>query len=1255
MATFTVTTAVNMDSLAGKTGDDTFNVNGGTLTIDRHTRFGANPANSFGSIAASPTLGGTVKFRSDTVRLLWFSGGTGTVPAFDTVVSQGGASGRLIGVHTALNAPPLTPGAAMPASGFLQVTQWNGVGFTAGALTGVTATCVADPVFGTFDRAGFVIIVGRDSRNTSLSRLNNPSDDVMVGGWFLMGITDGNRSTTYQVPSNGDAMFIGGVQVETAPGSGVFEWWPVTSSAMTSGNLRASGEESRQCHLTPATASIRFGSDGVNSTGGGCPPAGCVVRVPSLLLQSCTAAAPNTNAFSAIGSRYYLYAAGSGKWRVSGVSSAWRSNVVSSAYEVSASDSSFCGTLSISGNATPFELDNVCLSMPVDASVAASAFNVSNAAIGGTVTGSVLSLGNMNGLTYPVVDLSAMASVAFESCKLLFSGGSSGMKAVSSSIISDVTFNNCFMVGAHSHSQATDCACTGCRAVGTPGDPFFAASGVAWLALGNKSSGWLVSDIEFPASETLTKGNLITVSGASSGNKFRNLGSADSPISAGSALATDLSWTRSGSTITVTMPGHGWRTNDLVVVVLSTDTTATSRREKFITVVDADTFTYVGVASGATSGTLTLFRTFCGVVVSVVGGDDNEFQNIWVEGAYSRPLSISSGVLRTTALNVYGGVGADASSVAGSDSTVRAVATNGAAPAALSSQYGYCWQDGPTIRDLSASPSGSGVSWSRSGSTVVVTSPDHGLDVAQRVRVTSPSDAAPMGDATALKTAVPLSKDTFRFAGASSGATSGTLDWAVATDKLTLFMNEQSASVARYTVEAGTPAFTGAGVLAATTPGDRIMWEMPEPLRNYTGFAPLPIETAYGETVTGQGQFLFEYDVAVDGGEFSGVWRNLSRIMAATGGTSGTPVMTFADTSGIEAGDRVWGLNVPTGAFVASVDSATQITLSASLLGTASGDMMFNHLPAETFTDTFRLRVRVTTLVANSTSLTFVNVPLTSDAASRATLYPIISVLQTQEVNLVNGVPGSRIQIFDLTSGTELVNEVVGSFPFNWTDPDPYVADREIRVRCAYVDGPEAMHFVDEIIGTATNADPVLTYRLNQVDDTVYGDNAVDGSTVAGVTIDDSTMLVEIATPSVSCADLYAFEMWWLSTEDGIRDAGQTITAVDTANYRVSGVKLKNTTAPSEPLSITGGWMVDNATGKMADLLDVTGGSIFNAPDHIVPFATGSGVTPADVANIADAVWDEDLAGHAAVWSAGRTLVDTEQNTDITQAKVNQL
>lgn len=246
-----------------------------------------------------------------------------------------------------------------------------------------------------------------------------------------------------------------------------------------------------------------------------------------------------------------------------------------------------------------------------------------------------------------------------------------------------------------------------------------------------------------------------------------------------------------------------------------------------------------------------------------------------------------------------------------------------------------------------------------------------------------------------------------------------------------------------------------------------------------------------------------------------------------------------------------------------------------------------------------------------------------------------------QSVTLTNGVANSRVQIYDLTSNTELVNQVVTTFPFTWTDSVPYVADREIRLRVAYQSGATAKIFIDQVIGTATNASPAVNFLLNQENDAVYITNAIDGSTVTTVTIDDTALLVEVDTGSISLATIYAYETYWLYTEAGIRDEGRFILAVDPANYQLFDFKIKNVSSPTAPLVLTGGYVIDGDTGQAIDVIDTTGGTIFLAPEHVVAYAAGSGVTAGDIVSIADAVWDEALSGHATAGTTGKKLSDT--------------
>lgn len=1235
MATYAITGNTNMDALTAKGGADTYNVNGGTLTQDRDTRNGVNPSNSHGNINGSPTLGGTIKFRSDKVRWIYFTGGSGNVPAYETAISQGGgASGLLIGVHSSVNSAPITPGSAMPASGYIRVTQWNSVAYASGALTGITATCAADPVFGTYDRAGFIIVVGRDATNTNISRLNNPIDDVFLGDWFMVGITDGNRSTAYQIPGNGDAMYFGGVEVETAPGSGVYEWWPVTTSAMTAYNLRTTGEASKQCWINPATAQVRFGHDGTNSTGGACPASGCKVRIPNLFLQGCTAGAPTVNAFSAIGSRHYFYANGAGRWRMTGVSSSWRQNLVTNAYEVYAKDSSFCQSLTISSNATPYELDNVCVSTPVDDGIANSGLVLSSSFIGGTVVDSVFSVGKIDAVNKNPLNITSSSNGSFDNCKFLFSGmPTTAPSAINSSIAENFDFQNCYFVGKQTHSQSVSFVAQNCTFGGvTPGAVFESSSGVAFLTLSNKSSEFLYEDWTFPETETLGKSSFITLSGSSTNNKFRNMGTYASPVSGKSATQYDLDWTRSGSTITVTWTGHPFRTNDYAKVLFSTSAAATgSGGLELVTYLTANTFSFVGAASGDALGKVTLFRAGASSIIDVAAGcSGNEFQNIFVDGAYTGSLNAAANGNDNLYLNISGGIGSG-NTFAGNDMIARHIFMSASIPGASAAQYGHTFVDGPVQTSPSAS-GGIADTYNRTGAVAVITHTDHGIENAStRIRFYDPSDTGTFVPTVAWKYATPLTKDTFSVPVVNTGAASGTVSWDAPTDKVTLFMNEQSDTVQRYTIDSGTPAFTGAGALSAVTVGDQITWEMPEFLINYTGFANMPIETSLAETLAAQGVYRFMYDIAVDDGAFSGTFKNLSLILTQTSGVSGTPTMTFASTANIQAGDKITGAHIPRGAYVVSVDSATQITISANLLGTATGDYMFNHLPNETFTTNFKLKVRQITLTANTLSNTYINIPLTSDATSRAEVYPIAVISFNQEVQLDGLAADYRVYIKDETSNTVLANELATGATFEWVDPDAYVANRQIRLRVSYKDADEAIVFTDRIIGTAINdsVGRVVSYTLTPEDDVVYNANAIDGDTVTTVVFDEdndrieldgATEVIDGETVSVNDArDIYAAQVAWLYTEDGIAGYGQRITAVDQANYFGESTKFKNVSA--YPGYISNGWVRNTTSNNALTLIDFTATyPISFAPDHVVNNSTTTPVVTGDASDIIAAV-----------------------------------
>ena len=257
----------------------------------------------------------------------------------------------------------------------------------------------------------------------------------------------------------------------------------------------------------------------------------------------------------------------------------------------------------------------------------------------------------------------------------------------------------------------------------------------------------------------------------------------------------------------------------------------------------------------------------------------------------------------------------------------------------------------------------------------------------------------------------------------------------------------------------------------------------------------------------------------------------------------------------------------------------------------------------------FKLRFRITTATPDTgNALTYVRVDTISTlVAQQNNLYP----LDFTTVTLNGLVAGSRVQLYDTTNNTELFNGVVSGTSLSYQTP--YVADFNCRIRIINQSGITAYKFAEftEPVGISG-----LTRTITQELDTVYNTNAINGSTITGITINDGDLLVEIDTGVLSWSQIYAYETYWLMTEEGIRDENRFMEALDSANYLITDFRIKNVSDPSVPLTITGGWGRDSVTGNTVTLIDNTGGTIFSNPNLVIPFETSGGGGGDDAATI---------------------------------------
>jgi hypothetical protein len=536
MTAYVLSAATNIDALSpARTGGDTIDTNGFKFTIDQDTRYGLGGGATFslGSMTINAAKGGDIEINATNVRMIPYNTGSGNVPAYNTVVTQGGVTGKLIRVQSAINAAPTAVGAAMPATGFITVKQVSGGAFAAGALTNIGATATGADV------VGFIELVGDDTATVNCNRLGTFR---IRGAWYDMGTTSGSSATTYQLPTNGSAQWYPGVEVETSVGSGVYEWWPAAGS-LTAASSTATDVRGQCCWISSAGV-LRFGSDGTNTVGQ-VPGAGRKIRTPNILTACCTTAARGTNVIpnATPGTRYDLTTTGGGVIDFDTVNLSWYASI-SQAYSVTMTDVGTLTSLSIAEVAQPMTLTRVCVGQ--EAAVTLTGFILSLCFAGGTISDCHFTRAAFAGGVY-VSTMTDIAGFTFSNCR--FNGRLVKGNAVAGSLLAtravNCTFTNTKAVGAKfSLAGCSNITFTNTsfadRITGTT-TTTAAENNYVWELLTAPSSNITLSGLDFFGLTNVHPylGILfINVAGCSN-IKLRNIGtSPSSPLSLGSANQT---------------------------------------------------------------------------------------------------------------------------------------------------------------------------------------------------------------------------------------------------------------------------------------------------------------------------------------------------------------------------------------------------------------------------------------------------------------------------------------------------------------------------------------------------------------------------------------------------------------------------------------------------------------------------------------------------------------------------------------------
>ena len=355
----TISTDTFLDAATGtRTAGESWTINGCKFTIRTDTRvYSGAPAGmtgSLGTLQMDSGRGGSVIIDGTKVRWLPFDSGSGTVPAIGSQITQGATSGYLLGVWADYTSAPAVAGSAMPATGFMKFREVTNA-FSSGPVTGISANASGPDVTGWLE-----VVMDASSKIDS----NGLGDGLTVNGsWFSLGSTNGIRGQTFSTPTNGGGAntHVIAVQIETAPGSGVFEWYPTaTSPTATVGckiwaNTNIAADLRSKIVESVGNGVIRIGSDGTNDVGY-LPPAGCAVRMPNVLGKTVATTTRATNSAPGAVTRANM---SSLKFNLNGFHTDFQI-AGTSAISVSLKDFACENVVNFTNAQTPISLDNCC-------------------------------------------------------------------------------------------------------------------------------------------------------------------------------------------------------------------------------------------------------------------------------------------------------------------------------------------------------------------------------------------------------------------------------------------------------------------------------------------------------------------------------------------------------------------------------------------------------------------------------------------------------------------------------------------------------------------------------------------------------------------------------------------------------------------------------------------------------------------------------------------------------------------------------
>lgn len=552
MANQTITNATrNYDdaAISGLLNGETIQLDNGNLIINSDVRWGQQAA-VCGNFTISTTLGGSVLIDGRDVWWMPYDGGTGNVPALGTVgvndvTGSIAGVGEFLGVFTALGVAPSTAGTAMPSTGFIKFRRVTSAFVDNEVMTFAGgATAAVNSVTG--GQRGWIHFVGAELTTASIPRLGT---FTTLGDWFELGTTNGLDNQTFQYPVT-DAC--PAIQIETAPGSGVYEWWINGGSRWnTATQFISIDERGKFFGINNTTGVITIANRGTNDCGFK-PVSGLRVRIPNIITSSSTSTNWNANTINTtLASRWDFTTTSAGAVDIRNTCGNWYLSF-NSAYSVNVQDSCTLHQILISNTATTTNLNNTAVGLNLDTSF--TSLSISNLFSGASITNSrfVGYTTNTSGSTSGAltdclnVIISNTSFEIFGSLTSIRRGSTTSYSAIFTRVTGGTITNVYFMGARLEISQCINFIVTGTKYADVAISTTDSTTATNGIAITNNSRNIVVDG--FSNFQNIANVHPYTglVNATSSSLIFvKNIGTSASPYNMGTALASGVIFTGS--------------------------------------------------------------------------------------------------------------------------------------------------------------------------------------------------------------------------------------------------------------------------------------------------------------------------------------------------------------------------------------------------------------------------------------------------------------------------------------------------------------------------------------------------------------------------------------------------------------------------------------------------------------------------------------------------------------------------------------